>query len=144
MINRVIQGNKKRTDYKTCPRCGANLDPGEICDCRKGAAMIIPFDKERVEKTLKAFEAVWAKAPKLNRDYIERQLMGGTIIGVYPLTSITQDGSSYLTGLSLAIKRLESREVITLDIDSSVTSYEDESSVTITKGYVDPEEMAFI
>lgn len=21
--------------YETCPRCGANLDPGEICDCQK-------------------------------------------------------------------------------------------------------------
>lgn len=106
--------------------------------------MIIPFDKERVEKTLKAFETLWAKVPKLNRDYIERQLMGGTIIGVYPLTGVATDGSSYLTGLSLAIKRLESREVITLDIDSSITGFEDESSVTITKGYVDPEETAFI
>lgn len=24
--------------YKICPHCGANLDPGEVCDCR---------DKER-------------------------------------------------------------------------------------------------
>lgn len=24
--------------YRTCPYCGANLDPGEVCDCR---------DKER-------------------------------------------------------------------------------------------------
>ena len=21
--------------YKTCPYCGANLDPGEICDCEE-------------------------------------------------------------------------------------------------------------
>lgn len=21
--------------YKTCPHCGANLDPGEVCDCRE-------------------------------------------------------------------------------------------------------------
>lgn len=20
--------------YHTCPRCGAHLDPGEVCDCR--------------------------------------------------------------------------------------------------------------
>ena len=25
----------KRTDYRPCPFCGANLDPGEICECRK-------------------------------------------------------------------------------------------------------------
>ena len=23
----------RRADYKTCPLCGANLDPGERCDC---------------------------------------------------------------------------------------------------------------
>ncbi len=21
--------------YRVCPDCGANLDPGEVCDCRK-------------------------------------------------------------------------------------------------------------
>lgn len=25
----------KMAYYKTCPECGANLDPGEICDCDK-------------------------------------------------------------------------------------------------------------
>lgn len=24
--------------YKTCPYCGANLDPGEPCDCRQETA----------------------------------------------------------------------------------------------------------
>lgn len=24
--------------YHPCPRCGANLDPGEVCDCVKNAA----------------------------------------------------------------------------------------------------------
>lgn len=23
------------TYYRTCPDCGANLDPGEICSCRR-------------------------------------------------------------------------------------------------------------
>lgn len=23
--------------FKTCPYCGANLDPGEVCDCRDKA-----------------------------------------------------------------------------------------------------------
>ena len=26
-----------RSDYYTCPRCGASLDPGEQCDCTKKA-----------------------------------------------------------------------------------------------------------
>lgn len=30
--------------YKTCPDCGANLDPGEICDCKKETA---PLARER-------------------------------------------------------------------------------------------------
>ena len=25
--------------YKTCPLCGANLDPGERCDCNKKTAV---------------------------------------------------------------------------------------------------------
>ena len=25
----------KKNYFKTCPDCGANLDPGEICDCHK-------------------------------------------------------------------------------------------------------------
>lgn len=25
--------------YRTCPDCGANLDPGEVCDCRKEKAV---------------------------------------------------------------------------------------------------------
>lgn len=24
--------------YRTCPYCGANLDPGERCDCEKNSA----------------------------------------------------------------------------------------------------------
>ena len=32
--------------FRTCPRCGANLDPGEICECRrqheKEAASVTP------------------------------------------------------------------------------------------------------
>ena len=24
---------KRRREYWTCPECGANLDPGEKCDC---------------------------------------------------------------------------------------------------------------
>ena len=25
--------------YKTCPHCGAHLDPGEKCDCQRGTAV---------------------------------------------------------------------------------------------------------
>jgi hypothetical protein len=25
----------RHTYYRTCPECGANLDPGEKCDCQK-------------------------------------------------------------------------------------------------------------
>ena len=28
----------KSTYYWTCPYCGANLDPGEICDCQKDSS----------------------------------------------------------------------------------------------------------
>lgn len=25
--------------YKTCPLCGAHLDPGEVCECKKETAL---------------------------------------------------------------------------------------------------------
>lgn len=28
----------KGRGFRTCPICGANLDPGEICDCEKNVA----------------------------------------------------------------------------------------------------------
>lgn len=27
--------------YRTCPHCGAHLDPGEVCDCQIGAALLL-------------------------------------------------------------------------------------------------------
>ena len=26
---------RNRSDYRVCPRCGATLDAGEVCDCIK-------------------------------------------------------------------------------------------------------------
>lgn len=26
--------------FKTCPHCGAHLDPGEVCDCREENAAV--------------------------------------------------------------------------------------------------------
>ncbi len=30
---------EKKCYYQTCPCCGANLDPGERCDCEKEEAV---------------------------------------------------------------------------------------------------------
>jgi len=34
---------KKRTYYRICEACGAHLDPGEKCDCRKTKEETFPF-----------------------------------------------------------------------------------------------------
>jgi hypothetical protein len=31
----MTEWEKTMKEYKTCPDCGANLDPGETCDCKK-------------------------------------------------------------------------------------------------------------
>ncbi len=40
--------------YRTCPFCGSNLDPGEICNCRQGkekaAASAANTDDGKAEK----------------------------------------------------------------------------------------------
>lgn len=33
----------KRTYYMVCEACGAHLDPGEKCDCRKKKEETFPF-----------------------------------------------------------------------------------------------------
>lgn len=27
--------------FRTCPHCGAHLDPGEVCDCQISAALLL-------------------------------------------------------------------------------------------------------
>ena len=44
--------NKKRRPYYTvCPNCGANLDPGEKCDCVKPweRSLILSVNKKRTK-----------------------------------------------------------------------------------------------
>lgn len=43
---------KRRTIYRTCPRCGANLDPNEACDCEKIARQ----ERQKAERLLKVEE----------------------------------------------------------------------------------------
>lgn len=100
--------------------------------------MFIRCDKEKLEKTLQAFNNVWAKAKGLNRDKIERRLIGSTILGVYPLFDIEKDGSYTTVGLSLAVRPLGSREVITVDIGSVY----DSSAVIMSEEYLEPEELS--
>lgn len=33
------EGRRTSMGYKTCPYCGAHLDPGETCDCQDEIAM---------------------------------------------------------------------------------------------------------
>ena len=122
-----------RSDYKTCPKCGANLDVGERCSC----------EKQRVERVLEAFEVLWTGS-KLDRDTIEARLTGAQIVGVYPLCNATASGRKYAVGLSIAYRRLGGKIVETVDIQAGDYDVEDQLRVTFTDGYVEPEETAFI
>ena len=35
--------------YRKCPFCGANLDPGELCDCQQERAEVLA-EVERIER----------------------------------------------------------------------------------------------
>lgn len=37
--------------YQSCPECGANLDPGEVCDCKKKAAEDATPDGKDMQNT---------------------------------------------------------------------------------------------
>jgi len=41
--------------YRTCPYCGVNLDPGEVCDCRekeKALASAANADESKAEQNI--------------------------------------------------------------------------------------------
>lgn len=54
--------------YDTCPDCGANLDPGETCDCKKQRyEPIAPAGREELDrKVLALLEAAQALQEKGN------------------------------------------------------------------------------
>ena len=37
--------------YRTCPHCGAHLDPGEACDCQDTNRELTVNEQEKTEKT---------------------------------------------------------------------------------------------
>lgn len=46
--------------YRTCPHCGANLDPGEVCDCQgkeKAVASIASTDGGAAEQNISPVSA---------------------------------------------------------------------------------------
>lgn len=52
---------KKNNPYNTCQKCGANLDPGEKCDCEQRGEQLpgqIDLEEEirRLETELKQYE----------------------------------------------------------------------------------------
>ena len=50
----ISTGGKEGRMYRICPWCGAYLDPGEICDCKKEAAPDVEDPEAALMKTIKA------------------------------------------------------------------------------------------
>lgn len=46
--------------HNTCPNCGANLDPGESCDCQKAESSKKPSPYERTRAAIYATGNKWA------------------------------------------------------------------------------------
>lgn len=53
---------RKRTDYKVCPLCGASLDVGEKCDC-------IEQEQTRIKPALKCRKAIQEYKMRFNGSY---------------------------------------------------------------------------
>ena len=60
-------------NYKTCPLCGSNLDPGESCDCQKEAPRIIEMSRTEKEKIGAPALEQDAKKPPRNMDVEKRK-----------------------------------------------------------------------
>ena len=64
--------------YKTCPHCGAHLDPGELCDCIKTA--IERMTEEEVGEVLQLVRQKMKEAPasatNTDRGGVDKALTG--------------------------------------------------------------------
>jgi hypothetical protein len=47
------EGRNEMAFYRVCPDCGANLDPGEKCDCGRERAHIEKEKQRRSDEILK-------------------------------------------------------------------------------------------
>lgn len=80
------------------------------------------------------------KYSKYSRESIEGQLLGGSIVAVYPLFGIDETGNSYDTGLSIVYQAPGSGEIKTLDITTgNCCSRDDEIITSIEDGFIQPE-----
>lgn len=52
--------------YRTCPKCGGNLDPGEKCDCEERAEQ--EQEREEIERFLVQEKSSGQMAFVLNRE----------------------------------------------------------------------------
>lgn len=83
-----------REQYKTCPYCGAHLDPEEKCDCREAEQK----EQEQENKLAKAYFALalfgllaavyCAVLLELNYISFSRALLGAVISGCIALYSV--------------------------------------------------------
>lgn len=86
-----------------------------------------------------AIREAW-KFSKYSRESIEGQLLGGSIIAVYPLFGIDETGITYDAGLSIVYQAPGSGEIKTLDVTTqNCCSRDDEVITSIEAGFVQPE-----
>lgn len=69
--------------YRTCPRCGVHLDPGEICDCREDLRdqlekEILSLTEEERILLLKSWK-IYQQHPELTaEECLKRAALGAT------------------------------------------------------------------
>ena len=77
---------------------------------------------------------------KYTRESVEGQLIGSSIIAVYPLFGMDSKGRVYDAGLSIVYQAQGSSEIKTLDITTqNCCSRDDETTLSVEIGYVSPE-----
>lgn len=54
--------------YRTCPQCGANLDPGEQCDCKEKSAVRRESKQADNPRNKSLAYSIGAERKKVNRE----------------------------------------------------------------------------
>lgn len=63
----MIEMTRTPMQHKTCPECGANLDFGEVCSCRKDEKKAAPLHRERPQAKETPIASLSARKPEVKR-----------------------------------------------------------------------------
>ena len=83
--------------YRVCEFCGANLDPGERCDCQK-VAVASPKHQEALKRLLEMMNDEGEESGDAQGTDDDQAPVGGASVGIFPSPFPPGGGAAAMDG----------------------------------------------